>query len=237
MTFRARVVSYDESKQRIIDAYESTAKDGGVEVDELRVSLVCTISKASIKTPVRSTTCMHLQCFDLDNFIDSNASREKPKCPICNVDINTSQLVVDEYFQSVLSVAAKDNASEVELLRDGGFRFPRPAGSSVSTSVTEEVADMSVDELEEGEVVDTDDSVRSVEKKTEPNGTGAPRRRGYIPCDICGKLCRREKDLNEHNSRVHVPQIASWSCTVCSERFYNESARNNHEDTAHGEKV
>lgn len=112
------------------------------------------------------------------------------------------------YFQSVLSVAAKDNASEVELLRDGGFRFPRPAGSSVSTSVTEEVADMSVDELEEGEVVDTDDSVRSVEKKTEPNGTGAPRRRGYIPCDICGKLCRREKDLNEHNSRVHVPQVS-----------------------------
>lgn len=45
MTFRSHFVSYDETKQRVIDAYVSAANDKDVEMDELKVSLICAVSK------------------------------------------------------------------------------------------------------------------------------------------------------------------------------------------------
>ncbi|KAH7711508.1 MIZ zinc finger family protein [Aphelenchoides avenae] len=172
-------------------------------MDELKVSLICAISKTSIKTPVRSATCTHLQCFDLDNFIATNANKETMKCPICGVEIEAFKLVVDKYFQSVLSIAAKENATEVELLRDGGFRFPKPPVYSALISVVEELIDLSDDEQEQGEAVNAEESVRRVAKN---NG---PYRRWCVTCEICGKRYKNEASLSEHKSRAHVPQVDS----------------------------
>ncbi|KAH7711509.1 CBN-GEI-17 protein [Aphelenchoides avenae] len=230
MAFRVNFASYDETKQRIVEAYESTGNDEDVEVDEFKISLLCAISKSLVRTPVRGSSCTHLQCFDLDNFVGISASKEKPTCPICSVEIDACALVVDEYFHSILSLAAEQNASEVKLLRDGHFRFPREAVTSACTSMPEEVVDLSEDEMEEVEVVYDDNKVRSVAKTAEPNV------RGYILCGICGKRFREEEDFNQHKSRAH-PKVASRTCTICNKRFSNEAARDNHEDTAHGVKT
>ncbi|KAH7705691.1 CBN-GEI-17 protein [Aphelenchoides avenae] len=230
MAFRVNFASYDDTKQRIIEAYESTGNDEDVEVDEFKISLLCAISKSLVRTPVRGASCTHLQCFDLDNFVGISANREKRTCPICSVEIDDSALVVDEYFHSILSLAAEQNASEVKLLRDGHFRFPREAVTSACTSMPEEVVDLSEDETEEVEVVYADNKISSAMKKTEPNV------RGYILCGICGKRFREEADFNQHKSRAH-PKVAFRTCTICNKRFYNEAARDNHEDTAHGVKT
>lgn len=90
-----------------------------------------------------------------------------------------------------------------DVLRDGGFRFPKPPVYSALISVAEEVIDLSDDEQKQGEVVDADDSARRVATKTD--STHGPYCRCSITCEICGK----EANLSEHKSRAHVPQVGS----------------------------
>ena len=41
----------------------------GLEVSDQKLKLTCPIDHRRIKKPVRATTCQHLQCFDLTNYI------------------------------------------------------------------------------------------------------------------------------------------------------------------------
>jgi len=43
--------------------------DLGVEVSDQKLKLTCPIDQRRLKIPVRATTCQHLQCFDLINYI------------------------------------------------------------------------------------------------------------------------------------------------------------------------
>jgi len=51
--------------------------------------LTCSISACLLKTPVRAPQCNHFQCFDLQNFLDSNAfvSGTRWECPVCNNEL------------------------------------------------------------------------------------------------------------------------------------------------------
>jgi len=44
-------------------------RDLGLEVSDQKLKLTCPIDQRRLKTPIRATTCQHLQCFDLTNYI------------------------------------------------------------------------------------------------------------------------------------------------------------------------
>lgn len=64
----------------IIDSDDEDMKDKTTADKErdpgksLTFSLLCSITKTAIQTPVRGRNCGHLQCFDLRNFLHANAS-------------------------------------------------------------------------------------------------------------------------------------------------------------------
>lgn len=53
-------------------------------------------------TPVRFGTCHHLECFDLDAFIDMELLRPKGRCPICYGFVETRYLAVCAFTMQIL---------------------------------------------------------------------------------------------------------------------------------------
>lgn len=102
------------------------ARLGGVDDDEvamaqLKISLLCPLSRTRISLPARCKKCSHLQCFDLYNYLQMNEKRPTWRCPVCSDWAPYKLLIIDAYFQNVLSTVDAD-AVEVELLMDGAYR-------------------------------------------------------------------------------------------------------------------
>eukprot|EP00920_Eleutheroschizon_duboscqi_P042440 GHVT01101352.1.p1 GENE.GHVT01101352.1~~GHVT01101352.1.p1 ORF type:complete len:1491 (+),score=324.00 GHVT01101352.1:1042-5514(+) len=85
----------------------------------LRLSLFSTTTADRIRTPVRSSFCEHVECFDLEFFLDSNfftvASRQSWICPICDCSAFPFELYVDLWMQSLLDGTQECNAKTVDL--------------------------------------------------------------------------------------------------------------------------
>lgn len=61
-------------------------KDGnGMPLDQasLKVSLKCPITFKRIVLPARGQECKHIQCFDLESYLQVNSERGTWRCPVC----------------------------------------------------------------------------------------------------------------------------------------------------------
>ncbi|KAJ3052078.1 SUMO ligase siz1, partial [Rhizophlyctis rosea] len=57
--------------------------DEDVVQESVPIDLRCALTYTRVKTPVRGTGCTHLECFDLDNFLEAARGVEIPGCPVC----------------------------------------------------------------------------------------------------------------------------------------------------------
>lgn len=55
----------------------------GVEQTALKVSLKCPITFKKITLPARGHECKHIQCFDLESYLQLNCERGSWRCPVC----------------------------------------------------------------------------------------------------------------------------------------------------------
>ncbi|WVQ82518.1 hypothetical protein IAT38_004647 [Cryptococcus sp. DSM 104549] len=76
------------------------------------------LSYMRISRPVRSSKCSHVQCFDPQWWIESNAAHPQWLCPHCNKELNFDDLIVDGYVQSILD-AVPDSVDDVVLEPSG----------------------------------------------------------------------------------------------------------------------
>ena len=53
------------------------------DIDSLSVFVIDPISKQRIKYPVRGKKCDHLQCFDLQTYLNANLKSKRWQCPYC----------------------------------------------------------------------------------------------------------------------------------------------------------
>ena len=60
---------YHQDLMRFIVALRVNDDDLGLEVSNQKLKLTCPIDQRRLKNPIRATTCQHLQCFDLKNYI------------------------------------------------------------------------------------------------------------------------------------------------------------------------
>eukprot|EP00123_Amoebidium_parasiticum_P004837 comp16116_c0_seq1/m.13669 comp16116_c0_seq1/g.13669 ORF comp16116_c0_seq1/g.13669 comp16116_c0_seq1/m.13669 type:complete len:481 (-) comp16116_c0_seq1:383-1825(-) len=101
--------------------------DGEVHAGPSRISLLCPVGKVRMGRPCRGRQCRHVQCFDALLFISMNERRPNWACPVCNKKTHYSDLVIDEYFQGVLSGTNAD-LREVEVGPGvAGWRIPAAA--------------------------------------------------------------------------------------------------------------
>jgi len=90
-----------------------------VQIISSSISLQCQLGKYRIMVPVRANTCRdHLQCFDLQTYLQMNKRTPTWLCPVCSGKAGFQDLFVDTYFQKVLSEVPSD-INEVEIQPDG----------------------------------------------------------------------------------------------------------------------
>lgn len=57
--------------------------EDGVEQTAIKVSLKCPITYRRINLPARGHDCKHIQCFDLQSYLQMNSERGTWRCPVC----------------------------------------------------------------------------------------------------------------------------------------------------------
>jgi hypothetical protein len=85
----------------------------------MKVSLRCPLMLARISIPVKGRKCLHVQCFDLEDFLTYTRRSPKFACPVCNKpNAMPSELVVSPYIERALLMFSCD---EVEVGSDGSL--------------------------------------------------------------------------------------------------------------------
>ncbi|KAJ4366484.1 hypothetical protein N0V83_008120 [Neocucurbitaria cava] len=80
--------------------------------------------------PVRSTTCLHNDCFDLETFLQTrrrvadSSVADQWRCPICNADARPQRLFVDGFMQHVYQTLEAQGLGETRAIvvhQDGSW--------------------------------------------------------------------------------------------------------------------
>ncbi|XP_035703337.1 zinc finger MIZ domain-containing protein 2 isoform X3 [Folsomia candida] len=87
----------------------------GVEQTAIKVSLKCPITYKRITLPARGHDCRHVQCFDLESYLQLNCERGAWRCPVCNKPANLEGLEVDQYIWSILNALTSNDVEEVTI--------------------------------------------------------------------------------------------------------------------------
>lgn len=71
----------------------SSSEQDGVEQTAIKISLKCPITFKRISLPARGHDCKHVQCFDLESYLQLNCERGAWRCPVCKW-VNIANFVV-----------------------------------------------------------------------------------------------------------------------------------------------
>jgi len=103
---------------------EKLTEDADTEIatTSLRVSLLCPLGKMRMSTPVKGGACTHLQCFDAGIYVLMNEKKPTWTCPVCDKPATYDSLILDGYFQEVLTSSdLPSECQEVQLHQDGSW--------------------------------------------------------------------------------------------------------------------
>ncbi|XP_039301596.1 zinc finger MIZ domain-containing protein 1-like, partial [Nilaparvata lugens] len=86
-----------------------------IEQTALKVSLKCPITFKKITLPARGHDCKHIQCFDLESYLQLNCERGSWRCPVCNKPAQLEGLEVDQYMWGILNTLNSSDVDEVTI--------------------------------------------------------------------------------------------------------------------------
>ncbi|XP_043475985.1 E3 SUMO-protein ligase PIAS3 isoform X2 [Leptopilina heterotoma] len=119
---KSRGVRHSDYTRGLIKEKLNEDADSEIATTSLRVSLACPLGKMRMSTPCRASTCSHLQCFDASLFLLMNERKPTWNCPVCDKAALYDNLVIDGYFQEVLSSSKLlSEVNEIQLLQDGSW--------------------------------------------------------------------------------------------------------------------
>ena len=134
--------------------------DFAMVVSDLSIDLADPFTARIFEIPVRGSSCLHRECFDLETFLLTRNSKPKRpnqpsmidvwKCPLCGKDARPYSLQVDNFLASVRAELAKqDNLDTKAILisADGSWRA-KPEQRATKRKATGDVSD---DESSDGE--------------------------------------------------------------------------------------
>ncbi|XP_041984954.1 E3 SUMO-protein ligase PIAS3 isoform X2 [Aricia agestis] len=133
-------------KEKLSEDYDSE-----IATTSLRVSLMCPLGKMRMSCPCRPAACPHLQCFDASLFLQMNERKPTWVCPVCDRPAPYDSLVVDGYFQEVLtSPRLASECNEIQLHADGSWsaHAPPPRAPPPQPAATAEPVTLIADDLE-----------------------------------------------------------------------------------------
>ncbi|XP_032869938.1 zinc finger MIZ domain-containing protein 1-like isoform X2 [Amblyraja radiata] len=104
--------------------------EDGVEQTAIKVSLKCPITFRRIQLPARGHDCKHIQCFDLESYLQLNCERGTWRCPVCNKAALLEGLEVDQYMWGILAAIQNTEFEEVTIDPTCSWR-PVPVKSDI----------------------------------------------------------------------------------------------------------
>ncbi|XP_071952219.1 zinc finger MIZ domain-containing protein 1-like isoform X2 [Antedon mediterranea] len=97
------------------EASSNCLEDTGVEQTAVKVSLKCPITFRRITLPARGPDCKHIQCFDLESYLQLNCERGSWRCPVCNKAASLEGLEVDQFMWGILTAVQSVEFEEVTI--------------------------------------------------------------------------------------------------------------------------
>jgi hypothetical protein len=102
-------------------------------VSDLSIDLADPFTARIFDIPVRGSSCLHRECFDLETFLDTRKSKfsgqpslvDVWKCPLCGADARPYALRVDEFFLTVRAKLADVGNLDVKAIlvsADGSWK-------------------------------------------------------------------------------------------------------------------
>lgn len=89
--------------------------EDGVEQTAIKVQLKCPITFKRITLPARGQECKHIQCFDLESYLQLNCERGSWRCPVCSKTAILEGLEVDQYMWGILTNLSNSDVEEVTI--------------------------------------------------------------------------------------------------------------------------
>jgi hypothetical protein len=108
----------------LLDEFTSNSN----EMSSFIFPLCCPISQQLIQTPVRGTSCNHWQCFELRNFVESNAhiTGTRWECPVCTKILSLNDLQYCPLTASILKQHSKDASpyrDRIQFFANGAWKL------------------------------------------------------------------------------------------------------------------
>ncbi|CAK1546117.1 unnamed protein product [Leptosia nina] len=141
---RKRLLTADHCIAKIKMNFNQTSNNNGtntpndrdsIEQTALKVSLKCPITFKKITLPARGHECKHIQCFDLESYLQLNCERGSWRCPVCNKPAQLEGLEVDQYMWGILNSLNTSDVDEVTI--DSGANW-KGAKNSNNPSIKQE---------------------------------------------------------------------------------------------------
>jgi E3 SUMO-protein ligase PIAS1 len=91
----------DVLSQRILDlnlGMKQQTEDDDLVATSDKISLKDSVVLCRIKTPIKSSLCKHIQCFDADIYFTMNRQTPAWDCAVCNKHITFESLAIDGYL-------------------------------------------------------------------------------------------------------------------------------------------
>jgi E3 SUMO-protein ligase PIAS1 len=105
------------------------AADDDIEMGDVSMGLKCPLGAMRMTAPVRSSVCVHMQCFDALSFLSLNEQTPSWQCPICDKTINPESLFLDGYVLDILE-KVPDDEETVLVDAQGKWHTPNKKFSS-----------------------------------------------------------------------------------------------------------
>ncbi|GAQ07207.1 hypothetical protein ALT_4528 [Aspergillus lentulus] len=125
-----------QSRERIRRRLSSSTADDELSIvsDYLTVNLVDPFMARIFNIPARGITCEHVECFDLETYILTRASKagkaalkENWKCPICGADARPQHLIIDDFLTEVradlVRTGCLEGARAIKIKADGSWEL------------------------------------------------------------------------------------------------------------------
>ena len=119
-----------EAQRRIIERANKLDPDVQVMDPSITLDVTDPYTSSIFEIPVRGKSCRHNQCFDLDVFLQTRASKtpsepcgpDQFRCPLCGGDARPENLVIDGFFREVREELSRINRLDARaiVLQEGG---------------------------------------------------------------------------------------------------------------------
>ncbi|CAG2171917.1 unnamed protein product, partial [Oppiella nova] len=130
--------------------------------ETLKVPLNCPLSYQKLLVPGRSVNCPHIDCFDVNNFLEINFNRKIDdwKCPKCKQPAKLEHLIIDGLIDHILNMTRALNMSDVDSVTFDNKAIWRPdvkrPDNLVNKSNEKDVISLDAT-LESQEIIDLED--------------------------------------------------------------------------------